>query len=195
MGRKEEILAWIVEDIKMNGLRPNVTISSIAKELDMGKSTLYEYFPSKDQMFIDAGCLIIQSLFTELIGEQDLSSLSFEEAFKDFIGKFVALAKQGRNIHKLFANDLMVDLSENIKINLKDKVETFKKQVEQRFTKIFEKGIAENLFTSNFTALKEMTVYGFIMGVIIRYTTGEYEVDEKSFLDSIYNNTILLINN
>ena len=52
MARKEEILDALIEIFRAQGIGSDFTMSQLAKEVNIGKSTIYEYFKTKDSLII-----------------------------------------------------------------------------------------------------------------------------------------------
>ncbi|MBU1670833.1 MAG: TetR family transcriptional regulator [Actinobacteria bacterium] len=63
MGRRAQIMDRAVEVFSRKGYH-NTTISDIAKEVGVGHSTFYLYFPSKKTLFMECVDRVIQAMFT-----------------------------------------------------------------------------------------------------------------------------------
>ena len=66
--RKDQILESALRVFKINGLE-GTTMDEIAKEADFGKATLYYYFSSKEEIFVellDRGWETISVSYTHL---------------------------------------------------------------------------------------------------------------------------------
>ena len=54
MSRRDEILDAVISKFQEEGFSTDLTISQIANKVDIGKSTIYEYFKTKDDVFKEA---------------------------------------------------------------------------------------------------------------------------------------------
>lgn len=93
MSKRNEILNAVIQ--KSNCcISPNeLTISSVAKAAGVGKSTVYEYFSSKDEMLAEALVYFI---------DESISSIAGISGDYDFYSGFCAVA---RKMHATFQNN------------------------------------------------------------------------------------------
>ncbi len=87
------ILKTVLKFLSQNEIDKPLTISNIAQELDIGKSTIYEYFNSKEEMLLSAMNLLNQMILDSLIKPEDLT-LSFEQALKKHLDRLYEHAKK-----------------------------------------------------------------------------------------------------
>lgn len=104
-----EIRARIIEKARVHFLRlgfSKVTMNEIAEELGMSKKTLYEYFPSKEQLLLEAMTSMqsdVTSKISRLISDESL----------DFIQKLQQIMTQGALFHSKFSNQFWIDMQRN----------------------------------------------------------------------------------
>lgn len=80
-----------------------VTMNEIAEELGMSKKTLYEYFPSKEELFSEAMTRMqveVADKVSQLIADESL----------DFIEKLQLIMEQGALFHSKFSNQFWIDM-------------------------------------------------------------------------------------
>lgn len=63
--RRQEILQAACEEFRNKGLR-EASMADIARRADIGKSTIYEYFPSKEELVREVGSWVLQTFSEEL---------------------------------------------------------------------------------------------------------------------------------
>ncbi len=97
--KKEKILRAVLELFLENGTA-NLKVSEIAAKADVGKGTVYEYFSSKEDMFIGAVEYGL-ALMAEMIEEKVTMTATFRESFYSLLdcifdivlkGPFISMA-------------------------------------------------------------------------------------------------------
>jgi len=63
--RRFEILQAACEEFQKNGLQ-ETSVADIARRADIGKSTIYEYYPSKEELVREAGKWLLEQLLESL---------------------------------------------------------------------------------------------------------------------------------
>ena len=102
--KREKYLNLLTQTFKVHGLR-KYTMDSIAKELNITKATLYQYFKSKDEMVeIILERVIFQLRDFEKIAQNQ--NLTFEERYYQIIELFTGVIS---DISNIFLEDLRND--------------------------------------------------------------------------------------
>lgn len=102
--KREKYLNLLTQTFKVHGLR-KYTMDGIAKELNITKATLYQYFKSKDEMVeIILERVIFQLRDFEKIAQNQ--NLSFEERYYQIIELFAGVIS---DISNIFLEDLRND--------------------------------------------------------------------------------------
>jgi AcrR family transcriptional regulator len=102
--KREKYLNLLTQTFKVHGLR-KYTMDSIAKELNITKATLYQYFKSKDEMVeIILERVIFQLRDFEKIAQNQ--NLTFEERYYQIIELFAGVIS---DISNIFLEDLRND--------------------------------------------------------------------------------------
>jgi len=63
--RRQEILHAAFEEFRSKGLR-EASVADIARRADIGKSTIYEYYPSKEELVREVGSWVLRQFSEEL---------------------------------------------------------------------------------------------------------------------------------
>ena len=102
--KREKYLNLLTQTFKVHGLR-KYTMDNIAKELNITKATLYQYFKSKDEMVE----IILESVIFQLRDFEKIAqnqNLSFEERYYQIIELFAGVIS---DISNIFLEDLRND--------------------------------------------------------------------------------------
>lgn len=194
MSRRDEILDAVISKFQEEGFSTDLTISQIAKSVDIGKSTIYEYFKTKDDVFKEALFKISKDNIEEVINLKGIEEMCFEEAFKTQLSMILDVSCKSRLIYQVFSKDFIHRMPVSIKEDLKQKMEDTREIIEQRFTLIFIKGVQENLLSITRDPLNTMVFSSLIVGAILRYSGSDQLIPLNQFVDKIYN-TILKLGN
>ena len=194
MSRKDEILDAVISKFQDEGFSTNLTISEIAKKVDIGKSTIYEYFKTKDDVFKEALLKISNQGIEEVLNINNIEDLNFEQAFKIQFSKILEVSQKSRMIFQLFTNDFIQRIPLTIKEELIEKMEETRKIIEQRFVLIFIKGIEEKLVVIEPGPINDLLYSSLIVGALIRYSNDNMQIPLDVFVNKIYE-TILKLGN
>ena len=63
--RRSDIIQAALAEFCTKGIEA-VSMSEIARRAQIGKSTIYEYFPSKDQLLLETAQMVLDRLLEEL---------------------------------------------------------------------------------------------------------------------------------
>jgi len=190
--RKDEILAAVISKFKEEGFSSDLTISQIAKIVDIGKSTIYEYFNTKDDVFKEALLKISKESINEVINIDDIEKMNFEEAFKIQFRKLLEVSLKSRMVYQIFSKDFMYRMPVSIRKDLKQKMEDTREIVKERFILIFQKGVEEKLI--NPTPSTNLIFSSLIVGAIFRYSNSKLGISVNDFVDEMYKTMLKIAN-
>lgn len=194
MSRKDEILDAVISKFQEEGFSTDLTISQIAHIVDIGKSTIYEYFKTKDDVFKEALFKISSQSIDEVINIPGIENMKFEEAFKVQFSRILEVSLKSRIIYQLFSKDFIHRMPESIREELKNKMEETRVIIEKRFFLIFVKGVEEKQLAIDENPLNSIVFSSLIVGSIIRFSNSNIEFNLKEFVDKIYETVIKLGN-
>ena len=194
MSRKDEILDAVITKFQGQGFSTNLTISEIANKVDIGKSTIYEYFKTKDDLFKEALLKIATQSIHDVLNIKEIETLGFKDAFKAQYSKMLEVAQKSRVIYQLFSQDFMHRMPMTIKGELKCKMEETRDVIEERFTMIFVKGVEERLIHIDPDPANILIFSSLIVGSLLRYSSSNEGVPLEVMVDKIYNTIIKLGN-
>lgn len=194
MNRKEEILNAVINGFHQEGFTMDLTLSQIAKKVSIGKSTLYEYFKNKEEMYTEAILLMINSSIEVSLHVEGIETYSFEKAFKLQLASLLNVACNSRMMMEMFTKNFMDKLPDSIKVDLQKVMESAKVLVTERFVLIFTKGIQEGVLKPNIEQIRIEVITSIIVGAVVRFSDKTLKLDLTEFIDAIYDSTILIGN-
>ncbi len=194
MSRRDEILDAVISKFQEEGFSTDLTISQIANKVDIGKSTIYEYFKTKDDVFKEALLKISRESIDEVLNIDNIENMNFEDAFKIQFSKILEVSYKSRIVYQIFSKDFIYRMPLGIREELKQKMDDTRKTIEKRFILIFLKGIEGKLIDIEANPTINLVFSSLIVGAILRYSNSNQEVPINEFVDKIYD-TILKLGN
>lgn len=155
-----------------------ITVSEIADKCGIGKGTVYEYFKSKDDIFIKTF-----KHFTELV-IKDIESIegnTFEELFYGYYDQLVKMQKKcNAAFLTIMFGDSRFMVTEDMAIRVNSILEPLKECMKVYTTKMLIRGIEEGILSSD---IDEFSVYYASMGVVSTLFTANSPIGENIFKD------------
>lgn len=193
MNRKEEILTTVKEMMVHEGIDSSFTMSSLAKKLDIGKSTIYEYFQNKDELLKEAFLMIIEEYVEEILFFEDIDAYSFEEAMKIQLRKLMSKASLSRMTLETFTKEHIHHLPPMYKDELEEKMLDIKEKMAKRFIYLFQKAINEGIGQQDKLEENQDIVGSLVMGAIFKYIDEAKSIDLDSFIDKLMKTLMMLM--
>lgn len=193
MGRKEEILLTVKDMMIHEGIDASFTMASLAKRLDIGKSTIYEYFQNKDELLKDAFLMIVDEYVEEILTFEDLDSYNFEEAMKIQLERIMSKAYLSRMTLETFTNEHIHRLPAMYKDELQAQMKTIKERMANRFITLFRKAIDEGIAREEHMKNNEDMIGSLVMGAIFKYIDEAEDISLKPYVDKLYDTLLLLM--
>ncbi len=194
MSRKSEIIDALIMKIKEQGITRDFTLSELADSVNIGKSTLYEYFSSKDEILKEAITEFINqsiaSLSLEVIGE----NASFEELFKSQMTSIFAVAKESRMIMETMTKDIAECVPVSIREDMKAKMQETRDVLLKRFHDFFKIGIEEGVISANLTEATVFIIRSLTVGSIMSYSQFPGTLSIDVVVDELYRAVLALTN-
>ncbi len=193
MNRKDQIIQVVINILKQNALT-DISLTSIAKEVNIGKSTIYEYFSSKEELLKEALFAFVEETINTVTLDEDITQFTFEDLFKEQMRRLLKAASTSRIILETLQPKFAAQFSEETRNEMKQTVENIRDKISKRFYTFFEKGIAEGVVSSNMTPLDGYIVTSLVVGTIFTYTDPKMELDVEVVNNKLYDSMLKLIN-
>lgn len=194
MNRKDQIIEAVVQKIQEDGFSTDITITEIAKSVDIGKSTVYEYFKSKDDVLKSALLKMSENSVDRIFNIENIENMSFEESFKTQIIVLYQIACESRMIFEVFSKDFKSQLPQAFQAEFVSKIHEVKDLIEQRFIMIMLKGVKEGRIVMNQDPLSVNVISGLVIGSMLRYSDSELNLDLNLFVDKVFEAVVKLGN-
>ena len=194
MNRKDQIIEAVILKFQEEGFSTDLTITEIAKSVNIGKSTVYEYFKSKDDVIKEALLKMSEVNTDRIINIENIESMKFEEAFKVQLIILFKIASESRMMFEVFSKDFQNQLPPAIQGELIEKMHEVKELIEQRFILIMIKGVTEGLILMDQDPLSINVISGLVVGSMLRYSDTDVNLDLHQFVDRVYEAVIKLGN-
>ena len=185
---KNKILDCTIEMLK-SGDMDTLSMSKIASKAEIGKSTIYEYFPSKEE-------LVKSALKREIdISLDEFLSVKMGETLYD---SYYAHLKKGLEIAEDAIQLVGYPSTNNISFLNKEEIEEMVSgallPVFERLVEIYNQGVEEKTITPkrDFSA-KLYVLAAFFKGMLLEKY--KHKIPEEEFISDLYENLLVLVNN
>ncbi len=187
MARKEEILDALIDIFKNQGVGADFTISQLAAKVNIGKSTIYEYFKTKDDILKEAIYQVVRKSFDMIYKRGNIENLSFEEAFKSEMMFLFILHDENKFLINFLSPEFRKVIPSSIQSEFGGSVQKVLTYYEKRFTEIFTKGVIEGIIPEENSVINSLLISSLIAGTIMRYANTRVSVTEGLDLDEYIN--------
>lgn len=185
---KNKILDCTIEMLK-NGDMDTLSMSKIAAKAEIGKSTIYEYFPSKEELVKSA-----------LKREIDISLENFlsVKMGKTLYESYCAHLKKGLEIAEDAIQLVGYPSTNNISFMNKEEIDEMVSgallPVFERLIEIYNQGVEEKTITPkrDFTS-KLYVLAAFFKGMLLEKY--KHKIPDDEFMEDLYENMLILVNN
>ena len=188
---KNRILSAVVDYIKDDTNLESITLSKIADKAQIGKSTVYEHFASKEDLINETYQYLLEHYRGILT--QDLSALSFKEQFIEQVKNILTVMLDAKTIIDGIMNnkDALVGMGKTVE----DKVNCIQGEMEARFIQIFTKGVEENIVIyKQPTPYQGNVVQAIISGLLYQYANHMIDISKEDLYELVYRHVLNVIN-
>ena len=188
---KDKILSVLVSYIKEGVNLDGISLSKIASEAEIGKSTVYEHFANKEEMICETYNYLLSQY--EDILTSDINSMDFKGAFIEQIQKILFVMKDAKTLMDAIMNnhhDAFMRFDDSIPKHMKK----IQEKMNERFTGIIYLGVVEGVLEA-----KEPKPYirnvvqAIVSGLLYQYVNKEIEINEKDLCELIFTHVVKLL--
>ncbi|MCI9513453.1 MAG: TetR/AcrR family transcriptional regulator [Oscillospiraceae bacterium] len=170
--RRSDIIQAALAEFCTKGIEA-VSMSEIARRAQIGKSTIYEYFPSKDQLLLETAQMVLDRLLEEL--EHVFSQ---KQTFREkLICYYLALE---RLVERIGVNFPMFFVGEPITGVMLECVDTFRKALFRRLGQEFRLAQARGELNASLDAEVAATLLTTQMTPLLLKAMGRFEVEDAA---------------
>lgn len=193
MSRRDEILDVLVEQFKIKGFNSDFTMSELADCVNIGKSTIYEYFGNKDDIIKAAVIKYMQISIDSVDLGEELNQLSFENVFKNQLSVILKIANQSRTLLEALSPGFIQKLPDSMRDEMKAKMESTRNKLQKRFQSFFLKGIEEGIINPNVDPSKGSIVTSLVVGTIITFSSSNTTTSLEDVVNNVYDSVVTLL--
>jgi AcrR family transcriptional regulator len=184
---KDKILAAVVNYIK-EGMTDQISLAKIASDAEIGKSTVYEYFKSKEEMIEETYQYLLSQY--ESILMKDLEDMSFKGAFIEQLERNLIVMEDAASIMELLMNHHAEQFYKFGK-SLEPKVLELQLKIKKRFEDILYLGVVEGVIEPRLPKPYDGYVIQAIMtGLLFQYVNHRMEISRDHLLELIYDEVL-----
>ncbi|MBP5444957.1 MAG: TetR/AcrR family transcriptional regulator [Acholeplasmatales bacterium] len=185
---KDKILDCTIEMLKAGDV-DTISMSKIASNANIGKSTIYEYFPSKEELIKQALKRVVD------IALEDFLSVKMGKTLYE---SYYAHMKKGLEIAedaiKLVGYPATNNISFMNKEDINEMVSGALLPVFERLVEIYNQGVEEKTITQKRDFSSKLYILAaFFKGMLLEKY--KHNIPDDEFMDDLYENLLVLVNN
>jgi len=188
---KDKILDSVISFIKDEPTLKQVSMSQIAERAGIGKSTVYDYFETKDALVEETYLYLFDKYHKILLQEIDMTS------YKETMIRQLSLILEVVEDAKIIMEAIMAAQNELVVFNYKHcstKIQSIQKAMEIRFGQIFILGTQENIIHVTNKPYASNIIQALISGLMFQYTDGKIDISRQGLLELIYEEMVKVLN-
>lgn len=199
LSRRVQIIEAVIDIFKENGVSTEFTMSELASKLEIGKSTIYEYFKTKDEILSSAILYMIENSIERLLLRSENAQGDFEESLKSELRYMFLLAKESHVLVSALAPRMKGSLSAECREEISNNINKIRDFYQEKFTSIFVKGYEEGVFSRVGNEYDVAVISGMISGSVVmmsnKYMNTFDHLDLNTYIDKVYDTVLMILNN
>ncbi len=184
--KKEAILQAVLTCLLGESGEEKLTISNVAKKLDIGKSTVYEYFKNKEELVKGALELAFEKNVPVFTAGEEGKEMSFRDAFFRFVGALIDSTLDNQKLETLTHHPEVAVLSRETKRELKAKMHRIVEGIRRRLKDVLQKGVDEGELSSGVSSTRKETIEMLVFGVVMSFGDPTRRRDRDATLHDLY---------
>lgn len=185
---KDKIIQVLVEHIKQGTNLNEISLSKVAQEAEIGKSTVYEHFKNKEEMISSTYAYLLHKYQQILL--EPIVMASFKEAFIAQIKRILCVMSDAKSIMDAIMNT-QLDGIPSLSLEHQKLMENIQEQMNLRFTDIMTLGIQSNeIQVQNITPFTKNIIQALISGLLLQYVKGEMDLNDDGICELVFNQVL-----
>jgi len=193
MSRKDQIINALIDRFSQEGFNIDFTMSELANDVNIGKSTIYEYFSNKDEVLKEALITYVHQIIADIHVVKNLDDYTFEEAFKAQLKALFEAGFKSRTVMETFTPRFMKNLPDEVRVDIKKNMEISREIISKRFVSFFEKGIREGILNLENSLNNAIVVRSLIVGAVMNFSDPDVLYDTNQAVDEVYQAMLKLV--
>ena len=198
MSRKNEILDAVIDILSTKGITGDFTMSELAGKVDIGKSTIYEYFSTKEQIVSEALLRIFEKSIEQMAMRKVDPTQSFEYNLKEELRFLFTMARGSRFLVEFLRPDNRDAYIGAIQGDFAERMKETAEQHEQMFIQIAELGFQEGVLSRDNLPMTGLLFGSLVAGSVTRMANVHKDdlssVDMEEYIHQFYLATIKIFN-
>ena len=189
---KDKIIQVLVEHIKQGSNLNDLSLSKIAHEAEIGKSTVYEHFKSKEDMISSTYAYLLNQYKSILL--EPIEMVDFKSSFKAQILRILFVMRDAKNIMDAIM-DIQLDGIPSLKQEHQTLMENIQIEMNARFIEIMKLGIQSGEFDpTKMNPYAKYIIQSLISGLLLSYLKEDMGLSEDGITNLIYNQVLKALN-
>ena len=185
---KDKIIDCTVEMLKAGDI-DTISMSKIASNANIGKSTIYEYFPSKEELVKTALKRVVDIALDDFLSVKMGKTLY--ESYYNHMKKGLEIAYDAI---KLVGYPSTNNISFMNKEEINEMVSGALLPVFERLVEIYNQGVEEKTIVQKRDfSTKLYILAGFFKGMLLEKF--KHNIPDEEFIEDLYENVLILVNN
>lgn len=186
---KEKIFNATVNFLKSHQY-DQLTLLKIANAVNIGKSTVYDYFNSKEEL-IEETMFYLLNQYEQMLFKDSLKD-NFDDEFSNHIRKIIHIFKEARVIAEALCIYPNHELMKSVKIQIK--IRDFQLKYYKKLEDIFKLAVIEKKALSLYDQYQKHVVLSIINGLIYQYINNELIINLEDLIELIKKHCLNTIN-
>ncbi len=190
MSRKDEILEALIDIFKTEGMSSDFTMSQLAQKVNIGKSTLYEYFKTKNEIITEAIFKVLNTSIEGIFSRQIKEDATFEETYKGELQYLFELGTSSRFLVSIITPQVTKDLPDECRLDIRTRLQMVGSHYQKRFADIFQLGVEEGVISGENILVNGTMISSLVIGSLIRMTNAHVDdinqIPIQDYVNAVY---------
>ncbi|MDX9807983.1 MAG: TetR/AcrR family transcriptional regulator [Acholeplasma sp.] len=188
---KDKIIQVLVEHIKQGNNLNDISLSKVAQEAEIGKSTVYEHFKNKEEMISSTYAYLLNKYHGILL--EDIPMTTFKASFIAQIKRILCVMSDAKSVMDAIMNTQLEGIP-SLNIEHQKLMENIQDQMSIRFTNIMALGIQSNeIQVHNITPFTKNIIQALISGLLLQYVKGEMDLNDDGICELVYQQVLKVL--
>lgn len=181
---KDKIIQVLVEHIKQGNNLNELSLSKVAQEAEIGKSTVYEHFKNKEEMISSTYAYLLNKYHAILL--EDIPMTTFKASFIAQIKRILCVMSDAKSVMDAIMNT-QLDGMPSLSLEHQKLMENIQEQMSIRFTDIMALGIqSKEIVVQTANPYAKHVIQALISGILLQYVKGEIDIDDDGVCELVY---------
>jgi|GEM_PF-2564071 len=190
---KIKIIEAVIDIIRNDYNNEELTLSKIAKRIDIAKSTIYEHFESKQDLVCEASIHLISNYEKRFVAI-DIDSLSFKRSFSLFLEQMIDMLAEANALFQFMISDLSFESKPKFHERTLLKAQQTEELVGELLRNVLKKGVEEGKINSSLEYDSLMIYGGFLLGNVIQFINGKFKTTKEELIETLFHHGLKLLN-